>query len=156
MLEYNIDSDTHESFEGNTFKFNITRLKDGHYSLLSPCSYEVKKEENGSFVKLPAKDFTTLNTFNHYAVPVDPRDSEWYAFLDPDAGYAWYGGEDLNLVAGEIKEINNVITVDKETSDRIQLVISMGKIAGIDTSASEIEIDEISLVKESEPMQKEY
>jgi hypothetical protein len=36
---------------------------------------------------LPAKDFTTLNTFNHYAVPVDPRDSEWYAFLDPDFKY---------------------------------------------------------------------
>ncbi len=75
-----------------------------------------------------------------------------YAFLDPEAGYAWYGGEDLNLVAGETKQVNAVIKVDKETSDKIQFVISMGKIDGVDTPISTIEIDEVSLVKEAEPM----
>lgn len=87
MLEYNIDSDIHEEFKGNTFKFNITKLKDNHYSLLSPCSYEVKKREDGVFTKLPSKEFTTLNTFNHYAVPADHRDSQWFTFLDPDFKY---------------------------------------------------------------------
>lgn len=87
MLEYNIDSDIHEEFKGSTFKFNITKLKDNHYSLLSPCSYEVKKREDGVFAKLPSKEFTTLNTFNHYAVPADHRDSQWFTFLDPDFKY---------------------------------------------------------------------
>ena len=39
MLEYNIDSEEKEQFNGNVFKFNMTKLLDGHYSLLSPCSY---------------------------------------------------------------------------------------------------------------------
>ncbi len=76
-----------------------------------------------------------------------------YAFLDPEAGYAWYGGDDLNLVAGEMKEIDAFITVNQETSDTINLVISMGKIDGVDTPLSIIEIDEVSLIKEAEIMQ---
>lgn len=94
----------------------------------------------------------TLEKGATYRVKMKLKSSESrvvkYAFLDPEAGYAWYGGEDLNLVAGETKEVNAVITVDKETSDKIQLVISMGKIDGADTPTSTIEIDEVSLVKE--------
>ena len=31
MLEYNIDSEDKESFTGNVFKFNMTKLRDGDY-----------------------------------------------------------------------------------------------------------------------------
>lgn len=94
MLEYNIDSEEKENFNGNVFKFNMTKLLDGHYSLLSPCSYEVKKQEDDTYIKLPAETFTTINTFNHYAVPTDVRDSEWYTFLDPDFKYNGTGNID--------------------------------------------------------------
>ena len=53
MLEYNIDSEDKESFTGNVFKFNMTKLRDGHYSLFSPCSYEVKKNGfNASYLRI--------------------------------------------------------------------------------------------------------
>ncbi|MBE5875919.1 MAG: glycosyl hydrolase family protein [Lachnospiraceae bacterium] len=70
-----------------------------------------------------------------------------YALLNPNAGYDWYGGEDLNLVAGEEKIVCNTIYVDKATADTIEFVISMGQIAGVETPNSQIEISEISIVK---------
>ena len=111
MLEYNIDSEDKESFTGNVFKFNMTKLRDGHYSLFSPCSYEVKKMENGVYAKLPANSFTTINTFNHYAVPTDNKDTEWYTFLDPDFKYNSEGNiESLEAEDPKVKSYLNYCT----------------------------------------------
>lgn len=70
------------------------------------------------------------------------------AFLDP--GYDWYGGADLELTGGEEKKIEVPVTVSKATTDAITLVISMGKIAGVDTPASVITLSNFSLVKNAE------
>ncbi len=72
-----------------------------------------------------------------------------YAFLT--AAYDWYGGEDLSLNAGEVKEAAYKFTVDKETDNNITFVISMGQIKVgeelVDTPVSAIEIDDISVIK---------
>ncbi len=70
-----------------------------------------------------------------------------YAFLDPS--YDWYGGEDLNLTANEVKAVEYKLDVTKPTHNEITFVISMGKIANEDTPASTIEIDDISVIKTS-------
>ena len=70
-----------------------------------------------------------------------------YAFLDPS--YDWYGGEDLNLTANEVKAVEYKLDVTKPTHNKITFVISMGKIANEDTPASTIEIDDISVIKTS-------
>lgn len=76
-----------------------------------------------------------------------------YGFLDPTNGYKWYGGEDLSLEAGVTKEVNHDFTVDDPacvTSSTIEFYISMGKIEGVDTPISKIEIDDIELYKTGE------
>lgn len=74
-----------------------------------------------------------------------------YAFLNKF--YDWYGGEDISLNAGETKEVNYKLAVDKDTDAAIDFVISMGQIKNgeelVDTPASAIEIDDISVVKVS-------
>ncbi|MBD5513135.1 MAG: family 16 glycosylhydrolase, partial [Lachnospiraceae bacterium] len=68
-----------------------------------------------------------------------------YSFMTPD--YVWYGGEDLELAANEVKEVDYPMNVSKDTSDKITFAISMGKIEGEDTPISTIEIDDISVKK---------
>lgn len=87
MLEYNIE-DNNEEFLGRPFNYELTQLKDGHYLIINPCSYEAKFNfENENYEKLPTKEFITMNTINHTAVPTDSKDSEWFSFLDNDYKY---------------------------------------------------------------------
>ena len=71
------------------------------------------------------------------------------ALLDPVNNYAYYGGIDIALNADRQKTISRIITVgeDKDTADTIDFVISMGKIEGVETPVSTIEIDDISIIK---------
>jgi beta-glucanase (GH16 family) len=71
-----------------------------------------------------------------------------YALLDPNAGYAWYGGADVSLTAGTEQQIEQTLTIDKDTSNAVDFVISMGKIANVDTPASVIQIRDVSIVKQ--------
>ena len=68
-----------------------------------------------------------------------------YAFLDPS--YNWYGGEDLDLTANEVKAVDFTLDVTEPTHNEITFVISMGKISNADTPVSVIEIDDISVEK---------
>ena len=73
-----------------------------------------------------------------------------YAFLNPQ--YDWYGGEDLTLDANEIMEVDYMLYVEKESSNEITFVISMGQIKdengnAIYTPISTIEIDDIQITK---------
>lgn len=87
MLEYNIE-DNNEEFIGRNFNYELTRLKDGHYLIINPCSYETKfNYSDEKYEKLPTKNFITINTINHTAVPTDRKDSEWFLFMDNDYKY---------------------------------------------------------------------
>ena len=70
-----------------------------------------------------------------------------YALLDSVAGYVWYGGEDMVLEAEQEKTVNSTLEITQTSSDTIDFVISMGKIDGEETPASDIEISDISIVK---------
>lgn len=63
--------------------------------------------------------------------------------------YAWYGGSDITLEANVIKNVTYEFTmaVDDPAAD---FYISMGKIADIETKASEITLSKLSCVKVSE------
>lgn len=105
-----------------------------------------------SQVQLKHKELLTLEKGAEYAVKLKIKSSAArtvkYAFLTPAPSYDWYGGEDLDLTAGELKEVDYTLKVnDKETSDQITFVISMGKIEGKETPISTIEIDDISVKK---------
>ena len=71
-----------------------------------------------------------------------------YALLNPSKDYAWYGGGDITLDADQEEQIDAVLTISKASSDTIDFVISMGKIEGEETPASDIEISDISIVKQ--------
>lgn len=74
------------------------------------------------------------------------------AFLN--ASYAWYGGADIALEADTEKEVECNFTVGNDdegnprpTDNDISFVVSMGKIAGVETPASDITLSDFSLVK---------
>ncbi len=67
----------------------------------------------------------------------------------PPSNTPWYGGEDIELTADEVREVNYNLTVSADTSNEIIFAISMGKIADKETPVSTIEISDISVVKVS-------
>lgn len=84
MMEYRL----HENeTEAKDFAFLYTKLKNGHYAMFSPASYEAKQSDS-SIVKLPSDEVRSVNTLFHLAVPTDAEDSNWYSFIDPDYKYA--------------------------------------------------------------------
>lgn len=83
-----------------------------------------------------------------FKVTSDASRTVKYALLDPNAGYAWYGGADISLTAGTEQQIEQTLTIDKDTSSTVDFVISMGKIANVDTPASVIQISDVSIVKQ--------
>lgn len=84
MMEYCL----HENeTEAKDFAFLYTKLKNGHYAMFSPASYETKQSDS-SIVKLPSDEVRSVNTLFHLAVPTDAEDSNWYSFIDPDYKYA--------------------------------------------------------------------
>lgn len=83
MMEYCLHTD---SVESNEFGILFTKLKNNHYAVFSPASYEVKMSDSG-IVKKPKAEIRTINNILHLAVPTDSEDSKWYAFIDPDYKY---------------------------------------------------------------------
>ena len=87
MFEYNMLGENDKNEQTNS-SFIYTRLKDGHYLLLSPISCECEKnvyDENIGYKKKRKPE--SINTLNHLAVPKDSQDSMFYHFLDPDYEY---------------------------------------------------------------------
>ena len=116
--------------------FNITEVGDEDWNVKLKYEDNLKLEKGATYqVKMKIKS-TAARTVK-------------YSLMNPS--YAWYGGEDLELSADEVKEVDYEFTVDKDTNESITFAVSMGKIEGKDTPASTIEIDDISVVKISEP-----
>ena len=73
------------------------------------------------------------------------------AFVDPENGWAWYGGEDFSLDENMDTLIERTITVgaDKATSSTIAFQISMGMFDGVtDPGEHIIEIRNVSVIKQ--------
>ena len=64
--------------------------------------------------------------------------------------YAYYGGQDITLEAGEEQDISFTFTMDEMTDTAVTMVISMGKIEEQETPVSDITLSDISLVKNVE------
>lgn len=74
-----------------------------------------------------------------------------FAFIDPDNGWAWYGGENFSLDENEDMLIERTVTVgtDKSTSSTIAFQISMGMFEGVtDPGEHIIEISNVSVIKQ--------
>ena len=76
------------------------------------------------------------------------------AVMTPSAGYAWHGGEDVVLTAGEAKDITLTITPKEEVfTDGITvdtgagLFFSMGYVEGYTLGAHTVSISNVSFVK---------
>lgn len=109
-------------------------------------------------IQLKHKEKLTLEKGAEYAVKFNIKSTEArtvkYAFMG--TGDKWYGGEDLALEAGAVKEVNSTVKITEDTSNQITFQISMGQIYDhwdvnvrqpIDTPISTIEIDDISVKK---------
>jgi hypothetical protein len=64
--------------------------------------------------------------------------------------YAYYGGADIALDKDTQKDVEFTFTMPSDTDTATTMVVSMGKIDGVDTPASAISLDDFSLVKTSE------
>lgn len=62
------------------------------------------------------------------------------------SSYAWYGGDDLQLTAGEAKNVEVTFTMNASSDPNTTMVISMGKIDGQDTPISKVSLSNLSLV----------
>lgn len=94
MMEYIIEDESSKVDKDTTYpdkkaSYLFTKLKNGHFSLFSPCSYEVYKNSEDKFTKrsISTGECLSINTLNHLAVPKDSKDSIWFTFLDPDYTY---------------------------------------------------------------------
>lgn len=85
MMEYCMNSAESGSWD---FAYIHTKLKNGHYAVFSPLSYEVKYSSDAKKTeKLSSDSLITINTLAHLAVPKDSDENEWYTFIDPDYKY---------------------------------------------------------------------
>ena len=62
----------------------------------------------------------------------------------------WYGGEDISLGEAEEKEVSCEFTMQQDTDNDSKMFISMGKISGENTPASDITLTNFSLEKITE------
>ena len=62
----------------------------------------------------------------------------------------WYGGEDISLAEAEEKEVSCEFTMQQDTDNDSKMFISMGKISGENTTASDITLTNFSLEKITE------
>ena len=62
----------------------------------------------------------------------------------------WYGGEDIFLAEAEEKEVSCEFTMQQDTDNDSKMFISMGKISGENTPASDITLTNFSLEKITE------
>ncbi len=120
------------SFADGKAVFNITNVgtEDWHVQL----------KQNGLKLEQGAQYKVTMKIKSSEARVVK------YAFLNTT--YVYYGGEDLELTANEVKEVEYTLDVgNKATDSAISFVVSMGQIADKETPVSTIEIDDICVVK---------
>ena len=62
----------------------------------------------------------------------------------------WYGGEDISLGEAEEKEVSCEFTMQQDTDNDSNMLISMGKIRDENTPASDITLTNFSLEKITE------
>lgn len=108
--------------------------------------------QNDWDIKLRYTESLTLEKGAKYQITMKIKSSAArtikYSFMPP-SNTPWYGGEDIELTADEVREVNYNLTVSADTSNEIIFAISMGKIADKETPVSTIEISDISVVKVS-------
>ena len=119
------------SFENGRAVYNITDV--------GTEDWNVQLKQNGIVLEQGA----------HYKVTFKAKSSEArtikLAMLSPS--YTWYGGADIALEKDQEKEVTVDFTMNETTDMNAALVISMGAIAGTETSASTIEMSEFSLIR---------
>jgi hypothetical protein len=91
MMEYCLhsESSTVPSSSSNNSAYIYTKLKNGHYAIFYPLSYELEADtiNIGKVKKLSEENIKSINTILHLAVPISSDENEWYTFLDPDYKY---------------------------------------------------------------------
>ena len=119
------------SFENGRAVYNITDV--------GTEDWNVQLKQNGMVLEQGA----------HYKVTFKAKSSEArtikLAMLSPS--YTWYGGADIALEKDQEKEVTVDFTMNETTDTNAALVISMGAIAGTETSTSTIELSEFSLIR---------
>ena len=119
------------SFENGRAVYNITDV--------GTEDWNVQLKQNGIVLEQGA----------HYKVTFKAKSSEArtikLAMLSPS--YTWYGGADIALEKDQEKEVTVDFTMNETTDMNAALVISMGAIAGTETSTSTIELSEFSLIR---------
>lgn len=88
MFEYNMLGEGDNSvFMADSVIY--TKCMDGHTAILSPveCECEAYVDDDGSTRYKKRMNPESLNTLNHFSVPMDSNGSEWYHFVDPDYRY---------------------------------------------------------------------
>lgn len=113
MMEYIIEDEASIVDKGTGYpdkkaSYIFTQLKNNHFCLFSPCSYEVFKNNEDKYEKryISNGDCLTINTLNHLAVPEDSKDSVWFTFLDPD--YQYVSEESYSDISDPISYENDI------------------------------------------------
>lgn len=126
------DGEGTKDFAENKVTFNITNVGKKDFS-----------------VNLKQGDITLING-NKYKVTFDVKSTSdrtvKFGMMDPQANYAWYGGDEIALKANEVFSYSKEYTITEATSKNILVQFSLGVIEGKDTPASTIEISNVSLV----------
>lgn len=95
MFEYIASDDQNTTIDASVFECVLCKLKDGHYYVFSPLSYEFEEpvssdkalKNSYGITKKNHKDIVSINTLQHTCVPMDAKDGEWFIFNDPDYMY---------------------------------------------------------------------
>lgn len=118
-------------FENNKAVYHITNV--------GTADWNVQLKQEGLSLE---KDASYKLTFK--AISTEARTIK-AAFLS--AGYAWYGGSDEVLLKDTEKDVEINFTMSADSDPATTLVISMGKIDGVDTPVSDITLSDFVLVR---------
>ncbi len=124
------------SYEGNKAIFAIENAGDTNWHL--QMFQNDLSIENGQTYKVTLK------------LKSDQSRSIKWAVLDPSNGYAWYGGESLELEAGVEKTIEYTMNVTGASTTTAQFQITMAPDSdstNVPTTSHVVEISEVSIVK---------
>jgi len=92
----------------------------------------------------------TLETGASYVLTFDAVSTETRAikpcFMDPDKGYAWYGGTEVELEKDVEKSVEFPFTVSAASSNSVMFQVGMGKL-GDSTALSKITMSNFKLIK---------
>ncbi len=91
-----------------------------------------------------------LETGASYVLTFDAVSTETRAikpcFMDPDKGYAWYGGTEVELEKDAVKSVEFPFTVSAVSSNSVMFQVGMGKL-GDSTALSKITLSNFKLIK---------